>query len=91
MDQKIGERQRWVWLVSDLSGAAAAKTCGLSWAWVLGAGLLAALYYIYMDMRLHPQGVAELLPVVYGKAGKIIAGIVLLWTVLLPKSCSKRG
>lgn len=83
MDQKIGERQRWVWLVSGLSGAVAAKTCGLSWAWVTGAGFLAALYYIYMDMRLHPQGVAELLPAVYGKAGKVIAAIVLLWTVLL--------
>ncbi len=83
MDQRIGERQRWVWLASGLSGAAAARTCGLNWAWVFGAGLLAALYYIYMDMRLHPQGTAELLPAAFGKAGKAVAAAVLLWTVLL--------
>ena len=83
MDQRIGERQRWVWLASGLSGAVAAKTCGLNWAWVLGAGLLSALYYIYLDMRLHPQGVAELLPEIFGKTGKILAIAVLLWTVLL--------
>lgn len=83
MDQKIGERQRWVWLASGLSGAAAAKICGLSWAWVLGTGLLAALYYIYIDMRLHPKGLAELLPVILGKAGSVLAVVVLLWMVLL--------
>ncbi len=83
MDRRIGERQRWVWLASGLSGAVAARICGLNWAWVLGAGLLVALYYIYIDMRLHPHGVAELLPAVFGKAGKILAAIVLLWTILL--------
>ena len=83
MKQKIGERQRWVWLASGLTGVTAACTCGLNWVWVLVAAILVSLYNINMEKRLPRKGVAELLPECFGIAGKILAVPVLLWSVLL--------
>jgi len=54
----------------------AAKACGLGWLWVLGAGLAVTVYYIYVDVHLHPGGVAVLLP-------RALAVPALLWMVAL--------
>lgn len=81
--KRVGERQRWVWLASGLSAPVAAWAAGLSWPWVLGGGLLAVLYYIYMETRLRPCGLGLLLPAVFGQLGKWLAGLTMVWTVLV--------
>lgn len=82
MEQRMGDRQRWLWLLSGISAAAAAGSSGLSWSWVLAGSIPAALYYIYMDRKADVGGVAALLTVSFGKGGKILAGAALLWTVI---------
>lgn len=83
MVHQISERQRWLWLLSGLSVCIAARGCGLGWLWVLAGGFLTAIYYIYMDRTLRPAGLAALLPRVFGKGGKAVAAVTLIWTVLL--------
>ena len=82
MDRRIGERQRWAWLAGGCSAAVAARGCGLSWIWILAGGLPVAVYYIYMDRKLSDMGIAALLTRSFGKAGKLLAGLTLIWTVL---------
>ena len=74
MAQRMGERQRWAWLAGGLSVTVSACACGLGWLWVLAGGLLAALYYIYMDTALPTAGLASQLPTA-------AAVVILLWLV----------
>ena len=76
MVQRMGERQRWAWLAGGLSVIVGACLCGLGWIWVLAGGLLAGLYYIYMDTALPATGLAAML-------SKGVAVLTLLWLVLL--------
>lgn len=83
MERKIGERQRWAWLAAGLSAPVAVLACGLGWVWVLGAGALVSIYYIYMERHLRPAGLAVMLPKRLGNFGRAAAGVTLLWTVLV--------
>ena len=51
MNDKIGERQRWVWLAAAVSAAAAILLCRLNWIWVLLGGSGICLYYLYIEKR----------------------------------------
>ena len=82
MEQRMGDRQRWLWLLSGISAAAAACACGLGWLWVLVGSIPAALYYLYMDRRSDSGGAAALLMEAFGKGGKVLIGAALLWTVI---------
>ncbi|MBP3588681.1 MAG: hypothetical protein J6J51_06570 [Clostridia bacterium] len=83
MERNIGERQRWAWLAAGLSAAAASKICGYDWLWVLIGGLLVTIYYMVVDRVLEPQGMAALLCQTFGRGGKILAALTLLWTILV--------
>lgn len=80
---RMGERQRWAWVAAGLSAGIGAAACGLGWVWVLAGGAAVTLYYIYMDKRLRPCGLAALLPAKWGAAGRVTAALVLVWTVLV--------
>lgn len=82
MEQRMGDRQRWLWLLSGISAAAAAAACGLGWLWVLAGSIPAALYYLYMDRKADSGGAAALLMEAFGKGGKVLIGAALLWTVI---------
>ena len=83
MGQNIGERQRWAWLAAGLSAVVAAGACGLSWPWVLLGGLAATAYYIYMDRRAQPEGLASTLVSAFGPAGKVLVVLTWIWTSLV--------
>ena len=83
MEQKIGERQRWIWLLAGVSGIAACCACGYNWLWVLMGGLLVSLYYIYMDKQVRNSGLAAKLTEAFGVGGKILAGLTILWIVMV--------
>lgn len=68
--------------MAGLSAAAAACACGMGWLWVLLGGLAISVYYVYLDRRLRPCGLAALLPAAFGGVGRILAALTLLWTVL---------
>lgn len=78
----VGNRQRWAWLMAGLSAAAAACACGMGWLWVLLGGLAVSAYYVYLDRRLRPCGLAALLPAAFGGAGRLLSLLTLLWTIL---------
>lgn len=80
MERKLSERQRWAWLLSALSAPTAICACGLSWLWVLAAGLAAAGYNLYMVQRL-PQGGLAVFYRSNGVAGQIFEIVTLLWLV----------
>ena len=88
MEQKIGERQRWVWLASGLSCVAAAVLSGLEWVWVLAAGLGICFYYYYIEKRLQTDGVAGRLSESFGFVGKVLAVLGLFWCVLVMGWCA---
>lgn len=78
----IGRRQRWAWLATGLSAAAAASLCGLGWLWVLLGGLAASLYDLYLDRSLRPCGLAAVLCRSFGGLGRALACLTLLWIIL---------
>lgn len=86
--QHIGERQRRVWLVSGASAVAAAKLCGLNWLWVLAGGLLAGLYYLYIEARLGTDGIAAQIVDAFGFAGKVLSVFFLFWLILVMGWCA---
>lgn len=75
MNQRMGERQRWAWLVGGLSAAVGICACGLGWIWVVAGGLLAGLYYVYVDQVLPTAGLAAMLP-------KGLTLLTLLWLIV---------
>lgn len=83
MDRKIGRRQRWAWFAAGLSAVAASGFCSCGWIWVLIGGLLATLFYIYIDKKLADRGIAVLMCKAFGWGGKALAVLTLLWTVLV--------
>lgn len=83
MERRIGERQRWAWMAAGLSAVVASKVCGYHWLWVLVGGLVVSVYNIVLDRTLAEQGVARLLCRKFGWGGKILAGLTLLWTILV--------
>ncbi len=82
MEQRMGDRQRWLWQLSGISAATAAGTCGLGWGWVLAGSIPTALYYLYMDRKTDSDGAAALLMEAFGKGGKVLIGAALFWTVI---------
>lgn len=82
MDKTMGERQRWLWLLSALTVVVAVRGCGLGWLWVLAGCIPAVGYYIYMDKKTDSDGIGKLLTVKWGVGGKVLAVICLAWTVL---------
>lgn len=82
MQMRMGERQRWMWLLSGVSAAVAARGCGLGWLWVLAGSIPATVYYIYMDKSARPCGTASQLISVFGRGGKTLAALTLLWTII---------
>ena len=83
MGRKIGERQRWAWLAAGLSAAVAANVCDYDWLWVLLGGLLVTGYYIMMDRNMDDSGLAALLCTSFGRFGRVLAGLTLLWTIFV--------
>ena len=83
MGAKIGERQRWAWLASGLSAAAAANVCGFSWLWVFLGGLAITVYYIILDRTLDSTGLAAQFRTSFGRGGRVLAFLTLLWTILI--------
>lgn len=83
MEQKIGERQRWAWLAAGFSGVAASCTCGYNWLWVLAGGVLVSLYNMYMDRQVQSNGLASKLTEAFGVGGKILAGLTVIWTIIV--------
>ena len=75
---RMGERQRWAWIVAGISAAVAAKGCGLGWVWVLAGGIAAAIYYINIEHRQRSCGLAVQMAAAWGKW---ILVPVLLWTI----------
>lgn len=56
--------------------------CGLNWLWVLIAGLAATGYYIYMSRRLPTAGLGAVLRLRMGTAGRLLAALTLIWTIV---------
>lgn len=83
MEQKVGERQRWAWLMAGFSVVVASGTCGYGWQWVLVAGLAAALYYIVLDRKLSQEGVAKTMVLAFGVGGKVLNVLSYFWLVLM--------
>lgn len=86
--QKIGERQRRVWLAAGASAVAAATLCGLNWLWVLVGGAIACLYYLYIDMRLGTDSLADCIVDAFGFGGKVLCVLFLFWLILVLGWCA---
>lgn len=87
MEQRIGERQRWVWMSCGLSAAAVIVT-GFNWLWVLLGGILLGVYHLYLDKRLGADGLAKRLAKDFGFAGRLILVVTVLWLVLVMGYCA---
>lgn len=87
MGQRIGERQRWVWMSCGLSAVAVIVT-GFNWTWVLLGSLLLSGYYLYLDKRLGTDGLAKRLATDFGFAGRLILLMTVLWLVLAMGYCA---
>ena len=83
MERTIGERQRWAWLAAGYSAVAATGTGGYGWIWVLLGGLFTAVYDLVMDRSLREQSLASILRRNFGWSRNILAGLILLWTILV--------
>ncbi len=75
---KIGDRQRWAWLAAGLSAAVVTVTGSLNWLWVLLGGLLAILYYMYLETHLSRCGLALVLR---HRLKLPACALTFLWTV----------
>ena len=81
MEQAIGERQRWVWLLSALSVVAAAEAGAYSWPWVALGSLLVSGYYLYLDWITPSTGIAGAMTSL-GWAGKSLILLTMIWNVV---------
>lgn len=88
MEQKIGERQRWIWLASGLTAVAAAGLCRLEWLWVLLGGTVACVYYLYIESRLRQHGLAQQMTGGFGLAGKVLAVLTVFWLIVVMGRCA---
>lgn len=86
MIHQIGERQRWAWRTAALSGILATGICGYGWLWVLLGGTLVGLLDCFLDQKLGSRSMAQVLG--DGTGGKILAGLILLWTVIAMSWCA---
>lgn len=83
MDANMGERQRWAWMAAAVSAIAAAEICRFHWVWVLSGGFAAVVYQIWLDRRIGKKGLAQILVHAFGRFGKLLVIVALVWTVVL--------
>ena len=83
MGQRIGERQRWAWLLAGESALVATCACGMDWIWIVAAAAIVSGYYIYIERYLGSAGLSAIICAKFGKAGKGILLLTLVWLVVL--------